>query len=166
MVFLLWFFNMTALIYAAQYGYYDIFEILLKHPKINCTISDEKGRNALYYASHEGMTKIVELILKSNKFDINKEEFKLLSNINYAANLSQKDLRSLIINLVGDVSDEEIFEENNIGVKVNLVDERLTTVEATNYLLEQDVSRKKRKKVVDGVAASIILDTFLKMKGD
>ena len=61
---------------------------------------------------------------------------------------------------------KKIFEENIIGVKVNLVDERLTTVEATNYLLEQDVSRKKRKKVVDGVAASIILDTFLKMKGD
>ncbi len=61
---------------------------------------------------------------------------------------------------------KKIFEENIIGVKVNLVDERLTTVEATNYLLEQDVSRKKRKKIVDGVAASIILDTFLKMKGD
>ena len=61
---------------------------------------------------------------------------------------------------------KKIFEENIIGVKVNLFDERLTTVEDTNYLLEQDVSRKKRKKIVDGVAASIILDTFLKMKGD
>lgn len=61
---------------------------------------------------------------------------------------------------------KKIFEENISGVKVNLVDERLTTVEATNYLLEASLSRKKRKKVVDGVAASIILDTFLKMKGD
>lgn len=61
---------------------------------------------------------------------------------------------------------KKIFEENISGVKVHLVDERLTTVEATNYLLEGEVSRKKRKKVVDGVAASIILDTFLKMKGD
>lgn len=61
---------------------------------------------------------------------------------------------------------KKIFEENILGIKVNLVDERLTTVEATNYLLEGAVSRKKRKEVVDGVAASIILDTFLKMKGD
>ena len=61
---------------------------------------------------------------------------------------------------------KKMIEENIIGVKVNLVDERLTTVQATNYLLEASLSRKKRKKVVDGVAASIILDTFLKMKGD
>ena len=49
---------------------------------------------------------------------------------------------------------------------VILVDERLSTVEAENYLLEADTSRKKRKKVIDGVAASIILDTYLRMKGN
>ena len=47
-----------------------------------------------------------------------------------------------------------------------MIDERLSTMEATNYLLTADVSRKKRKQVVDGVAASIILDTYLKMKGN
>ncbi len=56
--------------------------------------------------------------------------------------------------------------EKRYDAKVVLVDERLSTVEATNYLLEADMSRKKRKKVVDGVAASIILDTYLKMKGE
>jgi len=40
-------------------------------------------------------------------------------------------------------------------------DERLSTVEATNYLLEADMSRKKRKKKVDAVAANIILQTYL-----
>ena len=55
--------------------------------------------------------------------------------------------------------------EKRYKLKVTLIDERLSTVEATNYLLEADVSRKKRKKVVDGIAASIILDTYLKMKG-
>ena len=44
--------------------------------------------------------------------------------------------------------------------------ERLSTVEAENYLISADMSRKKRKKVIDGVAASLILDTYLKMKGD
>lgn len=55
--------------------------------------------------------------------------------------------------------------ENRYNKKVTLIDERLSTVEATNYLLEADMSRKKRKKVIDGVAASIILDTYLKMRG-
>ncbi len=56
--------------------------------------------------------------------------------------------------------------ENRYKMEVNLIDERLSTVEATNYLLDADMSRKKRKQVVDGVAASIILDTYLKMKGE
>ena len=56
--------------------------------------------------------------------------------------------------------------ESRYNLEVTLVDERLSTVEATNYLLEADLSRKKRKKVIDGVAASIILDTYLKMKGN
>ncbi len=56
--------------------------------------------------------------------------------------------------------------ENRYNLPVILIDERLSTVEATNYLLSADVSRKKRKKVVDGIAASIILDTYLKMKGE
>lgn len=54
--------------------------------------------------------------------------------------------------------------EKRYNLEVKLVDERLSTVEATNYLLDADLSRKKRKKVVDGVAASIILDTYLKRR--
>ena len=60
---------------------------------------------------------------------------------------------------------KEFFKDDDL-VKVHMIDERLSTMEATNYLLTADVSRKKRKQVVDGVAASIILDTYLKMKGN
>lgn len=56
--------------------------------------------------------------------------------------------------------------ENRYQLKVTLIDERLSTVEAESYLISADMSRKKRKKVIDGVAASLILDTYLKMKGD
>lgn len=56
--------------------------------------------------------------------------------------------------------------EERYSLVVTLIDERLSTVEATNYLLEADMSRKKRKEKVDGIAASIILDTYLKMKGN
>ena len=56
--------------------------------------------------------------------------------------------------------------EEYLNIDVILQDERLSTVEATHYLLEADLSRKKRKKKVDSVAANIILQTYLdKMKG-
>lgn len=56
--------------------------------------------------------------------------------------------------------------ENTFKIEVVMQDERLTTVEATNYMLEADISRKKRKKKVDSLAANIILQTYLdKEKG-
>lgn len=57
--------------------------------------------------------------------------------------------------------------EKEIGIEVIMQDERLTTVEATHYMLEADLSRKKRKKKIDGLAANIILQTYLdKEKGE
>ena len=54
--------------------------------------------------------------------------------------------------------------EQITDIPVILVDEWLTSVEAESILLEADVSRKKRKRVVDGVAAVLILETFMKME--
>jgi putative holliday junction resolvase len=51
--------------------------------------------------------------------------------------------------------------ESRINVPITLVDERLTTVSAERVLLEADVSRKKRKTVVDAVAATILLQHYL-----
>ncbi len=51
--------------------------------------------------------------------------------------------------------------ENWFNLEVVLEDERLTTVEATNYMLEANLSRKKRKKKIDALAANIILQTYL-----
>ena len=48
---------------------------------------------------------------------------------------------------------------------VHLEDERLTTKVAENLLIQNDTSRKKRKKVIDSVAATIILQSFLDRKG-
>ena len=45
-------------------------------------------------------------------------------------------------------------------------DERLTSVISNNILLEADLSRKKRKKKVDGVAAQVILQCYLDRKGE
>lgn len=51
--------------------------------------------------------------------------------------------------------------QNEISLPLYLVDERLSTVEAENLLISGDVRRKNRKKVIDSIAASIILETFL-----
>lgn len=51
--------------------------------------------------------------------------------------------------------------EKMMDVNVVLVDERLTTVVAQNQLIFADVSRKKRKQVVDKMAAVQILQGYL-----
>ena len=51
--------------------------------------------------------------------------------------------------------------EEEIGIPVYLQDERLTTKTDTDVLIKGNVSRKERKKVVDSVAAQIILQSFL-----
>jgi putative holliday junction resolvase len=54
--------------------------------------------------------------------------------------------------------------EIRYGITAILWDERLTTMAAERVLLEADVSRKKRKKVIDKVAAVIILQGYLDSK--
>jgi putative Holliday junction resolvase len=51
---------------------------------------------------------------------------------------------------------------NVINVPIDLYDERLTTVEAEGALLEGDVSRRRRRQVIDKVAAALILDGYLR----
>jgi putative Holliday junction resolvase len=73
-------------------------------------------------------------------------------------------------NTLGSRAEETIkFKENlekYVNIKVVLQDERLSTIEAENYMLKADLSRKKRKKKIDGLAAAIILQTYLdKMRG-
>lgn len=58
---------------------------------------------------------------------------------------------------------EELAEKlgEMTGLPVQLWDERMTTVSAIGYLNQTDVRGKKRKQVVDTVAATIILQDFL-----
>ncbi|HEY6486487.1 MAG TPA: Holliday junction resolvase RuvX [Candidatus Cybelea sp.] len=44
---------------------------------------------------------------------------------------------------------------------IHRMDERLTTAQATKSLIAADVSRRKRRSVVDRMAAALILDAFL-----
>ena len=55
--------------------------------------------------------------------------------------------------------------EEKCSLPVNLVDERLSTVEAESILIENNYSRAKRKNVIDELSACMILDTYLRKVG-
>lgn len=54
--------------------------------------------------------------------------------------------------------------EDRFSLPTVLWDERLTTMAAERILIKADVSRKKRKKVIDKMAAVIILQSYLDSK--
>ena len=54
--------------------------------------------------------------------------------------------------------------EKVLDIPIYLQDERLTTKTATDTLILGNVSRKDRKKVVDSLAATIILQSYLDRK--
>lgn len=59
---------------------------------------------------------------------------------------------------------EDLLKEDP-SLKIELVDERLTTVSAHKTLNQLNVSGKERKGSVDRIAACEILDFYLRMKG-
>ncbi|MDD6570494.1 MULTISPECIES: Holliday junction resolvase RuvX [Acidaminococcus] len=54
-----------------------------------------------------------------------------------------------------------ILEERFPSIPVVLWDERLSTVAAEKVLIEADLQRKKRKKIIDMMAAVVILQNYL-----
>ncbi len=56
---------------------------------------------------------------------------------------------------------EDKFKELNYDCKIDFQDERLTTVTSERVLIDAGVRRENRKKVIDKMAATIILQTYL-----
>ena len=54
--------------------------------------------------------------------------------------------------------------KKEIQVDVEMIDERLTSAQGERILLEADMSREKRKKNIDKIAAQLILQTYLDSK--
>lgn len=54
--------------------------------------------------------------------------------------------------------------ERRFSLPVEYWDERFSTVQAERILLEGDVSRAKRRQVIDKVAAAVILQAYLDYK--
>lgn len=64
-----------------------------------------------------------------------------------------------VLNFVEEL--KTFLNENNFEIEIIMQDERLTTVSAERVLIEGNMSRKKRKQVIDKVAATYILQSFL-----
>lgn len=107
----------------------------------------------IHFPKEDYETALRELQNILDEYDISKIALGLPKNMDGTVGFASK--RSLKF--------KEMIESIT-DIPVALVDERLTTVLAENILLEADVSRKKRKSVIDGVAAVLILETLLKME--
>ena len=104
------------------------------------------------------------ILRHDNNFDFLIEELKKI--------IKEKEIETIVLglpknmnNTIGErgemvLSFKEKLEES-IPLPVILEDERLTTKVAENILITADVSRKKRKKVIDKMAANVILQSYL-----
>jgi putative Holliday junction resolvase len=120
---------------------------------IGMAISDESG--------------MIAQSLETIKRRSTEEDFKEISRV-----IDQFKVEKIVVGLPKNMNGtlgkqaEMVLEwieglKKRISLPVVTWDERLTTVGATKILLEADLSRKKRKKVIDQVAAALILQGFL-----
>ncbi len=105
--------------------------------------------------------------IKTIKRSTIEEDLEELKSI-----IEEKDIDTVVVGLPKNMNNtlgpsaqrakdlgKALEEKTNITVKY--WDERLSTVSATRTLLDADVSRKKRKKVIDKLAAVMILQNYL-----
>lgn len=123
---------------------------------LGVAITDKTGTIArflkvIHFKSEDYDKALQEIVEIVKEYDIKKIALGLPKNMNNSLGFASE--RSLKFK-------EKL--EKLIDIPIILIDERLSTVEAENILLNADMSRKKRKKVIDGVAAQIILETLIK----
>ena len=105
--------------------------------------------------------------LKTIARESNKKDIKKIQDIIEEYNISKivVGLPKNMNNTLGSQGEKVLdFVEKlkrKINIEIILEDERLTTVSAERILLEGDVSRKDRKKIIDKVAATYILQNYL-----
>ena len=123
-----------------------------------------------------GIAKSDELEIIASPLEVYKRTNSINNDAKYIASLVKtKDIGLIVVGLplkmdgsCGSSVDmvNEFVEKLKkfTDVPVVMQDERFSTVSATNILLEGNVSRQKRKGVVDKLAATIILQSFLDKK--
>lgn len=126
--------------------------------KVGVAVSDPFGWTAqgicTVIRKEDSNSDIEELKEVINKYDVGKIIVGLPRNMNYSIGPQGEKVLAYGGRL-----------EKKLKLPVEFIDERLTTVAANRTLIEADVSRAKRKSVVDKVAAVYILQTYLDSVG-
>jgi putative Holliday junction resolvase len=105
--------------------------------------------------------------LKTIKRKSMEEDFTEIKTI-----ISEYEIKKIIVGLPTNMDGtrgkvaESVFQwiqafKEKVTLPVVTWDERLTTVQASKILLEADLSRRKRKRVIDKLAAVLILQGYL-----
>lgn len=120
---------------------------------LGLSISDRTGIIAsslkvLRYSNYDELLDMLDEVIKERKVDA----LVLGNPKNLDGSLSKRSEETL---------EFKKLLENRFSLKVYLQDERLSTVEAERMLINNNTSRKNRKKVIDKIAATIILQAFL-----
>lgn len=101
------------------------------------------------------------------KRESNKLDFKAIEDL-----INEYEVKKIVIGLPKNMNgtlgpqSEKVTKfaekiKNKFKIDIIYIDERLTTVSAERVLIESDVRRENRKKVIDKIAASYILQTYL-----
>ena len=122
--------------------------------RIGVAVSDESGICAT----------AIEVVQRHSK---EKDDLKWLKDL-IAEYEGEEVVVGLPVNMngqLGDSANETLKYVEAIKSKINLPvktwDERLSTVQGERILLEADLSRKKRKGIIDKLSAQIILQSYL-----
>ncbi len=125
---------------------------------LGLSISDKTGSIASFYKTLYHDNDVTTLL--SSLLQIIKEEEIDAIVLGYPKNMN---------NTIGPrakaTEDFKKLLEDKCGLDVFLMDERLSTVTAEKTMILGNTSRKKRKKKIDSLAATIILQSYLDWKG-
>ena len=137
-------------------GYGDTVRIMgldVGTKRIGVALSDElfitaQGSDTIYRKTIESDLEEIKKVAKEN--DVNQ----IVVGLPISMNGSHSEQTKEVIKFTEDLS-------KSVDIPVVTWDERLTTMQAERTLLEADVSRAKRRKVIDKLAAQAILQNFL-----
>ncbi|MCQ2520024.1 MAG: Holliday junction resolvase RuvX [Lachnospiraceae bacterium] len=115
------------------------------------------------------------LLITAQGFEIirRKEENKLRQTLARIEEIIQEyDVTEIVLGLPKNMNDSEGTRaelsrefkeklERRTGLPVTMWDERLTTVEADNIMMEAGIRRENRKEYVDMIAAQLILEGYM-----
>ncbi len=120
---------------------------------IGVALSDEMGwtAQALEVIQRKGLSQDIKKIKDIlNEYQVGEIVVGLPKNMNGKEGEQAKKVREFLERL-----------EAGVRLPIKTWDERLTTVAAERTLLQGDLSRAKRKRIIDKVAAQVILQGYL-----